>query len=238
MSKALDNKKAWQFQGTAASKDVTTNSADNTPDRVTLTGDGGLLGTVIDPAGSYSGDLNNLDETVFFSADGSTANVPPFAGNWMGIHLKRVDDIYAQFAVSRSSGVVRAAIRKTNDGTFSEDWEELYHTGNLNIDVFGGGDAGDTIAFGTAATSSVGVFEFNLNYVNNPTGISLSGAVDIRIQDSTGTLVGSGITSVTLVGRSSNKQGVVSVSGLSGATQGDRLEMRIVNNGDKITVAG
>jgi len=192
----------------AASRDVGTASGN-----VMEVGAGGLLGNAIRWA---TNDLNDINKTGFYDADGGDTNLPSGVGGTI-IHIENSAENSATqyFATFDNSGHFT---RTKTTGVGWGPWQELYHSGNLNPNVFGG-VAGATLE-GKAVSATVALFQFQTASPSVPASVVVSGVFNI-LNSALSTITTS--VSVTLSSRSSKGVAVYSVSGLSGLTAGDTV---------------
>lgn len=112
-------------------------------------------------------------------------------------------------------------------------WVELYHSGNTNLNVFGGG-SGDILAIGEAVTPTSARFYLPINGVTQPISITNLGSFQaFKGNTAVGTIVTG--ASITLNSRSSEKLATVELT-TSGLVVGDQLELRADGGSSSITV--
>ncbi|AZU97343.1 hypothetical protein [Alteromonas phage P24] len=199
----------------------------------------GLLvgGAIKNSEYSVVDDLNESSQpSQFFVFDSATLNRPStpegaVIPNGVGISLSRTSNIWGQLTLSRAGGSVGTLITRVKDGTTVVE-RLAYDSGNTNFNEFGGA-AGDNIGcIGFAVSTTVADFYFPLVSKAPPTGRGVVGTFDVVTPD--GTLIAAGVTP-SFNGRSSFRELVLQVSGLSGITKDQPLKLRCKTATDKIT---
>jgi hypothetical protein len=123
--------------------------------------------------------------------------------------------------------------RFSDDGGASwSDWQEFYHSGNLNPNVFGGASANRIIRNGYANTATTAFFLLETLFDSTPSSITVNGTFNIYKPGSV--LVASAVTPVLIVGCA--KSCLIEVSGLSGLSPGEILQIRTNTASSTITV--
>lgn len=218
------------YLGSAATKDVGS-SAGNLME-VGASGIGVNLATANAPT------INNADTQPFtglFRTVGGEVGLPISSGIASVINLDRSsgeskNQIYIRADEGTNSGQI--LFRGGSPSSSFTDWLEIWHSGNTNFNEFGGA-AGDNIGcIGIAVSSTVADFYFPLVSKIPPTGRGVVGTFDVVTPD--GTLIAAGVTP-SFNGRSSFRELVLQVSGLSGITKDQPLKLRCKTGTDKIT---
>lgn len=213
------------YLGSAATKNVGMSPGDILT--VGTAGAGGLAPSVLNahqelPSGFYSG------------AGSSAENYPPNMGYGVFLNAIRANNnaVNGRIYIGDISGTANAYIGFSNDDGQSFDHQELYSSGNTNFNSFGGA-AGDNLGcYGFAVSTTVADFYFPLVSKAPPTGRGVVGTFDVVTPD--GTLIAAGVTP-SFNGRSSFRELVLQVSGLSGITKDQPLKLRCKTATDKIT---
>jgi len=148
------------------------------------------------------------------------------------INLKRgstnsVNQIYVRGNENGTDG--QMYFRGGVGSTFS-DWFEVYHSGNTNFNEFGGTNAGDVIATGFCVSGSVARFFLPINSITVATGVTVSGAFDVRAAN--GGYLATGVVP-SAVGIHSNRLAAVQVDSLS-VSAGDSVWLSAVDSTSKI----
>lgn len=197
--------------------------------------DYGLASNVGLPSNNWSGDI----PTGFYNTSTVDINRPPWStpSNMPAIHSRTNSDRSLSI-VSGSNGDL--GFRTEFGGTYS-DWFELYHSGNVNPNKFGGNASGDAPfpIHALAESSSRIAMKMPVSFVSGATGISISGTFSI-IDVLTFATVTSGVTAsaFTFDSRSSAKSAkvIVDVSGVF--TAGREYELRTESSGTYLQVNG
>ncbi|MAD90096.1 MAG: hypothetical protein CMK64_10355 [Pseudoalteromonas sp.] len=184
---------------------------------------------------SIVNDLNESSQpSQFFVYDSNTLNKPStpkgaVIANGIGISISRTSDIWGQLTLSRALGSVGTLITRVKDGTNVVE-RLVYDSGNTNFNELGGNGSGDGIAVGYMATGGTARFFVPINSKTPPSSITTSGSFSVR---EINTVINTNITSVTLSGGSSNKIGLLEVTGLTG-TAGNPVVLQIENASSSI----
>lgn len=110
--------------------------------------------------------------------------------------------------------------------------ETNYHSGNVNLNEFGGIATNDDIIRGFATSSTTAAFYAPLSSVTAPASITVTGTFSVLNATTT---LSTGVSSFSLAGSSSNKLAVITCS-ISGATAGEVITLRTSTSSSKITV--
>ena len=175
------------------------------------------------------------DPSGFYGINNNTVGKPSLGTNVFGIVTKLPYKNYQPqlFTGSSGAGNPTAALRVYDNGAGSfSDWKELYHSGNTNFNEFGGTNAGDVIATGFCVSGSVARFFLPINSITVATGVTVSGAFDVRAAN--GGYLATGVVP-SAVGIHSNRLVAVQVDSLS-VSAGDSVWLSAVNSTSKITV--
>jgi|LUMD01.1.fsa_nt_gb hypothetical protein len=124
------------------------------------------------------------------------------------------------------------------DGTTGTEFYNvyLYHSGNTNFNEFYSTGVGDILASGYAFNTTSCVFNFPINSLSLPNGVTISGTEGFEIADrNTQTLLHNNVTNLVMTARVAPKTLALEVTGLSGFTTGQELVLRS-RVGSKITV--
>lgn len=196
-------------QGTAATKDVTTSATDTTAGRLTKVGDGGLLAT-LPPLSDLSIDYCGFSQNSAFGY----------------IHLARSESRAGRLVCELSGSEKPYVGYEMYDPTTETqiDEVEIFNTGNLNVNKFGGSDVNELIGTGWAVSASIIWLDCGLNFKNKPTSLSVSGT--FLLKDSGGVTVRSGIpaSDVSIVSSlTGNKSSIIQVENNSGLTTGGEV---------------
>lgn len=187
----------------AASRDVGTASGN-----VMEVGAGGLL------SNNSSVELPDLDNDAtrlngMFRLSAANTGVRPAGTIHQVLQMFQSSNFGAQLALSGTE--TRAFLRNVSASTWS-DWQELYHSGNLNPNIFRGA-TNDTIASGFAYSATSTAWSLPILGVSQPISITVSGTFSVRNRV-TGAVIAAGIVP-TLSAASSYKTLVLDVSGLT-----------------------
>lgn len=121
----------------------------------------------------------------------------------------------------------------TGDVLINEDL--AYHAGNTNLNVFGAGGARN-IATGVALNATTALFYLPINSYELPTGITLSEGATFEIRSVLNASLVTGITAFTFDSASSNRLVRLTVSGLTGLTANQPIELKQQVASSTITV--
>lgn len=94
-------------------------------------------------------------------------------------------------------------------------WQELYHTGNLNVTEFEY-SVGNIVKTGNAVSSTLVWIELPINRFSAPSGLAVTGTYELTTVG--GSLVQSGVTLAIQATRTSERNLVLEVSGATGLT--------------------
>ncbi|MFU1599236.1 hypothetical protein ACM257_17795 [Alteromonas macleodii] len=180
--------------------------------------------------------INNADTqpiTGLFRSVGGEVGLPISSGIASVINLDRSsgeskNQIYIRADEGSNSGQI--LFRGGSPSSSFTDWLEIWHSGNTNFNEFGGNGSGDGIAVGYMATGGTARFFVPINSKTPPSSITTSGSFSVR---EINTVINTNITSVTLSGGSSNKIGLLEVTGLTG-TAGNPVVLQIENASSSI----
>jgi hypothetical protein len=184
---------------------------------------------------SADDDLDTLIETkVWFNPTASYTpnNNYPFASAGSLFVIARASSNVTQEFVKYADGVLSRKWFRSKGTAGWSDWQEIYHSGNTNFNVFGGAGTGDVIANGVATSNTHARFYLPINSIATASGITASGTFNINRSDGT-TLQTS--VSPAFNNLSSNKM-VVLIVGATGLTKGEPLDLRKSSSTSKITV--
>lgn len=235
--------------GTAASENVTTGNIDTVDGRVLKVGNFGI--------GSKSATLINGDFDVnsyggsFFgyggqhpSASTGTNPFPNHAGaigvfvNGAAFNDSTAEYIF-QLAAKHSPAVNgdELAFRACagSPGLSGREWAYIWHSGNLNVDEFGGVSTDDSFGNGVNVSTTVSQIFLPISSYIAPSSITVVGT--FKLVGSNGATVRSGIpaTDITLSGNSSNKVMRLIVSNSTGLNASEFVELRGETSTSKIT---
>lgn len=208
----------WRYIrfGDSASRDVGTSAG-----QLMEAGAGGLLGNaaVVNLAAAISGGR------IFQAVSGS-----PISGlTVFGIQSSTGDGATAARFMGRGDRAFYEGF-----GAGATDAKELYHSGNLNPNVFGGVALGDYVSVGEALSATVAAFFLPVSLLNAPSSITVLNTFTAENAGG-GTVYGSGLTPV-INAASGNKIAYITVSGLSGLVVKDPVYLRQENASSTITV--
>lgn len=114
--------------GSAATKNVTTSSTDNTSGRLLKVGDFGI--------GSYTPTItdifSNSYQTTFFSTEGTSSDLP--STYMSGIKVARSSNDRGMIIAAITTGTPRLYFTNTSSGGWDNPWQTIYHTGNTTKD--------------------------------------------------------------------------------------------------------
>ena len=224
--------------GTAATRDITTSKDDTTAGRLTKVGDFGLGGVSItnlanaDDAtiGSFQSSGQLTESTAIaanFPSLGVTGTTPVWWNvfSYAGATTRASQEATECFAITTGAllNVPRKFLRNQQDNNW-DDWVEVLTTGNTNLNKFEGA-AAEICATGHAASGTSAWFFFDIFKNTDPTGITTIGTFDIYRN---ATLVQAGVT-VFFSNISSKRKALVTVSGLSGLTNNENLQLRFAS---------
>tara|TARA_R110001606_G_scaffold59162_1_gene140976 strand:- start:588 stop:1658 length:1071 start_codon:yes stop_codon:yes gene_type:complete len=217
--------------GTAATQDVTTNKQDTTEGRLLKVGDYGL-GLIGLSLQSTDLDAFVLGGTASFYTN-TTTNTP-VAGTY-GVQWYSALSTESGGAMAVSTSNQSAYFRTRNSSSFNP-WYEFYHSNNTNFNVFGGlASYDDVVAVGVAASATLAVFYLPISGITFPSSITATALGFAIRRPSHGVDLFNNV-SVTMASSSSNKLCVLHVTGLSGLTAFDALELKTELTANKITV--
>lgn len=114
-------------------------------------------------------------------------------------------------------------------------WQEIFHTGNLNPNVFGGHAANDTLAVGYAESATLALFYLPISLMSPPSSFTQAGTFTIKKTNGFAD-VASGLAISSMGGLTSNKYMILVVSSLSGMVGGESLMLMSESSTSKITV--
>jgi hypothetical protein len=194
-------------------------------------GVGGLATTV--------SDANAVLKTGFYSGAGAGGvNFPPNMNYGVLLNAVRQSNsaVNGRLYIGDVSGVARAFIGVSSNSGATWDNQELYHTGSLNVNEFGGLAAGDLLAYGVATGATTAIVYLPLNSKTAPLSATLTGTLELRKAD--GVVLASGISSLVPLGSlTSNRNYAFLFSGLSGLTPNvTSVQLRTESVSSKITV--
>jgi len=227
---ALDLKADAASLGTASTADLTTSSTDTTAGRVTKVGDFGL-----GDAGVLIADLDSFDTVNgYYSTNASsfttTANPTNRSSNAVIVSRMTI----AGYITQIMSNVDGTVLTRQGDNSTWTPWVEILTTANTNFTTFGGVSAGDLMATGYAVSATTAYFYIPISLVNPPSSITVTAAFDVTTPNST--LKANAVTSLVLQGTTSNKWIRIQVTGMSGLTANEPLELRTDSATSKIVV--
>jgi hypothetical protein len=214
--------------GTAAIADVTTSTTDSTAGRLTKVGDfgsGSLSGISL---GATSLD-NALTSGTYYYSTNTTET--PEAGTFGTVHVEKLGvNAGSQFAISTSNG--KSFFRAFTNSGFT-DWQEIYHSGNTNFNVFESlSGSEDFIATGSARSADTAIFFLPIPFTQVPSSITATGTFQI-IEPSTQNVLVTNIPAADIIlgEKTSSKIVVVAWVGLTGLTTGQDLLLNSANSG-------
>lgn len=209
--------------GNASTKNVQTDAFDNAAGAVLIQGAHGL------------GGFSNLDITDvntsdlgFLSFSASAANTP-FTGTSTGF----VCGYAADKKLMVLGGITDEDLYYQVNNAGWQGFHKVLSTNNTNLYEFSSNAAGDVIAVGEAISATEVRFYLPISSTTTPTSLTVSGTFDVVKGDTT---VTAGTSSLVLDTRSSSKVAVVKITGLSGYTAGDTVQLRTVSSTDKVTI--
>lgn len=216
--------------GTAVSLDAQTSLTDTTADRLMKVGAFGL--GEADTIGLVS-DLDNITATGFYRYGGSATNKP---GTQAGVvtHITRFFDGGAMRHSQHAIDVeVNSWTRINDNGTWS-DWEEIYHTGNLNQFELSATTANKYLIGSQFANAGVAYYVVPVMANGPPSGITVTGT--FSLVTTLGFVAATGLTSsdITFVSESSNKSVIFEVA--DGAIGNTLYWLRNETANSKITI--
>ena len=184
-----------------------------------------------------SADANALVFTSYFQTSGS------WVGSVYGgtqaknqgylLHIQYPTAGYAKQVWSDVLDSGSTFIRYQRAGVWDSDWQEVYHTGNLNTNEFGG-SAGDIMATGFVRTASSTVQVFMpINKYTVPTSITVTGTFSVRAADGSTDLATGVVPTISPL--TSTKILVLDFAVAAGLV-GDSITIRFESSSSKITV--
>ena len=224
--------------GTAATRDITTSKDDTTAGRLTKVGDFGLGGVSItslanaDDAtiGSFQSSGQLTESTAIaanFPSLGVTGTTPVWWNvfSYAGATTRASQEATECFAITTGAllNVPRKFLRNQQDNNW-DDWVEVLTTGNTNLNKFEGA-AAEICATGHAASGTSAWFFFDIFKNTDPAGITTIGTFDIYRN---ATLVQAGVA-LLFSNISSKRKALVTVTGLSGLTTNENLQLRFAS---------
>lgn len=194
--------------GTAATKNITTSfGLDNQDGEVLKVRDYGI--------GSRAFFVNNFPNSMmdavlggfYYGYSGTHPSATPdsnpfpdkggafsaigFGNNFGGL------DYSGQIAIENSNVLDIKAWSIGAAASGGSGWERLYHSGNTNLDTFGGNGAGERFARCTARGTTTAFLELNLNSKVKPSGVIIRGT--FKITDASGnTTIATGISNADI----------------------------------------
>lgn len=216
-----------QLGGTAATRDVGT-GAGNVME-VGAFGRGSRVPIIL------TGDFDDFTEKgeTFFTVGGfpnAPSNAAFISDTKSGITSGKTRCIQNAYDYSGA----RAYLRGLPAGGFTE-WVEYYTTKSLNTLEFSASGAGKRIAQGLSVTSSVAIFLFPTDLLEDASSITVTGTFDVT--DSFGNIVTGGASIVPAVSVTrSPKFTAIAATGLSGLTVNQPLYLISVDTTSKIVV--
>lgn len=198
----------------AASRDVGTSAG-----QLMEVGAGGLLG---------SASVENLTAPFAGGRLYQAVSGSPISGlTVFGMQAATTDGTTAARFMGRGDRAFYEGVGGGGTGT-----KELYHSGNLNPNVFGGSAANRIVTFGVANSSVQALFELENYYSNAASSITVNSTFSVFRFGSV--LVASGVTPTFFIG--SKKACFVEVAGLTGLAVGENLQLRTDSSASTITV--
>jgi hypothetical protein len=184
------------------------------------------------------GNFNTVETSGVFRTVGGEQGTPQSSSiatvlNMRGGTTDRNNQVYVR--ADNSSNTVTAYIRGgLNIATPSyTDWVEILHTGNTNLNVFGG--VGLSSLFNAVAKDATTLRAFlPISSVSKAQSITLSGGSSFEVRNASGGSFGQVTLSYASV--SSNKLCVLEVSGASGLNAGETYDVRSSTATSTITV--
>lgn len=208
----FENKK--NEEGNSVYLDAQNSTTDSTPDRLMRVGAIGYAATKQYQVPEIPNDESQIASGLWRDGDGSSA-----FGQAVSILTSRFNNTrMGQFAITHHEKV-RMLFRSMISDNLWSDVFEVFHSGNLNINKFGGNGIDDWISEGWAKGTTSACFSFELMSDKTPVGITVTGS--FKILSFTGNeVIASEITSQNLIFKasSSNKKGFIVVDGLTGLT--------------------
>ena len=114
---------------------------------------------------------------------------------------------------------------RVHGGSVWGSWKEEYHSGNTNLDTFGGGNSNEKLADGKAKFSNFAVFGVDVSFLASARSIETNGTFKI-IDANSGNVIIDGINGLSISSESSNKKALVTFNaGASIFTTGQELEL-------------
>lgn len=213
---------------------VTSSPTDTTAGRVTKVGDFGLGGS-----GNFSPIYNNTGQGgALYSVGNDPDGIALYSA---AVNLPYNNTYSAQIGVRVAQGLGEPPsvfVRSRNgSGAVGYEWSptvELYHTGNLNVNEFGGGRTNGVVAVGEYRTIAPrALFYIPLASRVLPASITVSGSFYVRNAD--GNILATAQSGFALTDISSERYAVISID-VPGGTAGEQLTLAAESATSKITV--
>jgi hypothetical protein len=160
----------------------------------------------------------------------STAANMPIGAGWIDLSRRSADYATIEF----TSALNDRKFKTSQLAGVWQPWQEIYHSGNLNPNVFGGLAAGDVIAVGFGVLASQATFLLPASLISSPVSITSESTFDILNPNFT--VAVAGVSSPVLAASTSNKVAVVNFTGLSGLIPDQTYMLRTATATSKITV--
>jgi len=175
-------------------------------------------------------ELINYETGFYASYQGNRTaipNSPEFYSNSAINTLIEVKREGARFVVVVYETKIGALkkFERVHGGSVWGSWKEEYHSGNTNLDTFGGGNSNEKLADGKAKFSNFAVFGVDVSFLASARSIETNGTFKI-IDANSGNVIIDGINGLSISSESSNKKALVTFNaGASIFTTGQELEL-------------
>jgi len=175
-------------------------------------------------------ELINYETGFYASYQGNRTaipNSPAFYSNSAINTLIEVKREGARFVVVVYETKIGALkkFERVHGGSVWGSWKEEYHSGNTNLDTFGGGNSNEKLADGKAKFSNFAVFSVDVSFLASARSIETNGTFKI-IDANSGNVIIDGINGLSISSESSNKKALVTFNaGASIFTTDQELEL-------------
>jgi hypothetical protein len=158
-------------------------------------------------------------------------------GNFINMVRDNNTNVHTRLYLGTNNDTVSASFSVSTDGGNTFDNEEAYHSGNTNFEVFGGEGGGTRpIAQAVALSPTTAVAYFHTVSFALPTGITLSAGSTFQLRQPDNTLLSTGLTNLTIDSFSGGRLVKVIISGASGLTKDEPLDLLKGASSDQIKV--
>ncbi|MEZ7225984.1 pyocin knob domain-containing protein [Alteromonas sp. DY56-G5] len=183
---------------------------------------------------------NNFDEinaTGFYRNSSGSAVGIPFTGSLFNVqNIKASENAATQIAIEsfNQTPAERMFIRSKESGGTWQNWVEIYHSGNINLNTLKGGNNGDVLAHGVASSENLVRFYIPLNSQFDATSITAVGTFTLKVNGNVN--VSENVTGAQLSLRpyGSNRLAILEYS-TSGLTRGQFAELVTNSASNSIT---